>query len=447
MAVVYEADDSRIDRRVAIKIQLSTEEQAVARERLVREAKSLARISHPHILQIYDIHETATGLPYLVTEYASGGTLRDHMRAEPLPVPLACEVAVCVAQGLAVAHQTGIVHRDIKPSNILIHRRPPEPQDQRSPAPAPGAALRSRGWVPKLADFGLARTVDEAARLTESSVMPGTPAYMSPEQIHDPQHIRCATDIYSLGVTLYEMLTGEVPFRGSYQAVLHQILQGEIPPPRRLNRDIPEPLETICLHAMDSDPTRRYLTAECFAEDLNRFLRGEPILVRPLSTRQRLQRWCGRHRLAATLAGVIAALLLLGTLGGVLGVLSLRLLTRIRFRPTIVWRCAVRESDAAFALSQDTLQTIVGRVHEDLYDVPQATKLVVQTGQDAAGLHRRLLAFRPHDLRSAKALVAALEHLANSEWVLGNKDNSRSHRRTGNRIGAGAPATRRRSGT
>lgn len=422
MAIVYEAIDQRMGRHVAVKIQLSPESQSSSRERVQREARALAKLSHPNILAIYDLGSTGSGMPYLVTELASEGTLRDRMRGEPLPVDVACEIAACIADGLEVAHHAGIVHRDIKPSNILLDHRTggaAELQTERYPA------LASRGWVPKIADFGLARPSDEA-QITKSSVMSGTPAYMSPEQIHAPSGLQNSTDLYSLGVTFFEMLTGETPFRGSPQAILQQIVDGEVPPPRKWNRNIPQDLETIVLHAMELEASHRYASARHFADDLRRFLRKEPIAARPISSWGRLRRWCGRHRTIAALSGVIAILLTFGTFASVVGVVSLQSAYQQTLESNQRLERAVQKADEAFDLSQDTLQTIVVRLREDLYQLPQATSLVVQTSQESAEMHRRLLALRPGDLRSTKALAETLDYLANAEWVLGNMDKSRA---------------------
>jgi serine/threonine protein kinase len=424
MAIVYEAVDSRIQRPVAIKIQFGLDTDELSRQRFAREAKSLAKLSHPNILQIYDVGETESALPYIVTEYASEGNLRDATRREMLPIRLMCEIVACVARGLDAAHQAGIVHRDIKPSNILIHQST-SASGNRDAAPTKQAdSLSERGWVPKIADFGLARPVDQTSQITLSSVVSGTPAYMSPEQILDPKGIHNASDIYSLGVMLYELLTGEAPFRGSSQAMLHQIVQGDIPSPRRLNPSIPAALETICLHAMAFKPSQRYVSAQSLANDLDSYLKGGSIRARPVTAWGRLLRWCDRHRWIAALSALIALLLVCLTVGGWIAAGSVQSAYQQTLQTNDQLTQAIQESNAAFELSQDTLQTIVVRARDELYNLPQATQLVVQMSQDSATLQRRLLALRPDDLRSAQSLVETLDYLADAEWTLGNIDKS-----------------------
>jgi serine/threonine protein kinase len=426
MAIVYEAVDSRIQRPVAIKIQLGLDTDEVSRQRFAREAKSLAKLSHPNILQIYDVGETESALPYIVTEYASEGNLRDAIRRETLPTRLMCEIVSCVARGVDAAHQAGIVHRDIKPSNILIHQSTSASGNRDATPDKQAGSLSERGWVPKIADFGLARPVDQTSQITLSSVVSGTPAYMSPEQILDPKGIHSASDIYSLGVMLYELLTGEAPFRGSSQAMLHQIVQGDIPSPRRLNPSIPTALETICLHAMAFKPSQRYASAQSLADDLDSYLKGGSIRARPVTTWGRLQRWCDRHRWIAALSALIALLLVCLTVGGWIAAGSVRRAYQQTLQTNDQLTQAIQASNAAFELSQDTLQTIVVRARDELYNVPRATQFVVQMSRDSAALQRRLLALRPDDLGSAQALIETLDYLADAEWTLGDIDKSRA---------------------
>lgn len=287
--VVYKAADPLLGRHVAIKLPRagyfsSTEDE----ERFFREARNAARLQHPHIVRIHEV-DRHHGVPYIVSEYIAGRTLADLLAERRLEFREAANLIAGVAEALEYAHAQHVVHRDIKPSNILLDES-------------------SRPYV---TDFGLARRDDLEITITVEGQVLGTPAYMSPEQAAgEQQRVDRRTDVYSLGVVLYHAISGSLPFRGSRRMLVRQVIHEEPLPPRRINDEVPRDLETITLKAMAKEPSRRYATAQEFADDLRRWVRGEPIHARPAGRLERTWRWCRRNPVIASLWAAIAILLL-----------------------------------------------------------------------------------------------------------------------------------------
>ncbi|MBI4583297.1 MAG: protein kinase [Planctomycetes bacterium] len=304
MGVVYEAWQNSMDRKVALKVlpkAVAADTRAV--ERFLREAQIAGKLAHPNIVTVHGIG-IEDRVPWYAMEFVeggeTGGTLAQILArlraAGQAPSPEECyriaETFAGVSEGLQHAHEHKIIHRDLKPSNLILDRE---------------GRLR-------ILDFGLARMEGQES-LTQSGDLVGTPLYMSPEQARRKKiPIDHRTDIYSLGATLYEMLTLKPPFRGKdHQDTLSQIIERDPSPPSRINPRVPHDLETIALKCLRKDAADRYGTAEALAQDLRRFVRGDPIEARPQSGWERLLRRAWRHRMRG--GALMGALLLLVTSG------------------------------------------------------------------------------------------------------------------------------------
>jgi WD40 repeat protein len=298
MGIVYQARQTDLKRLVALKVILAGV-QAGSRERarFRTEAEAVARLQHPHIVQVYEISER-DGLLCLALEFLDGGSLAQQIAGAPQPPRAAADLIEVLSRAIHSAHEHNVVHRDLKPANILL----------------------TRDGVAKIGDFGLAKRLDDHSAPTESGSILGTPSYMAPEQVRGRGHaIGPATDVYALGAILYELLTGRPPFKGaSPMDTVLQVIHDDPVPPSRLQRRIPADLETICLKCLAREPGGRYPSAAALADDLRLFLDGTPIRARPAGLLKTAWKWARRR---PGVAALVAAVVLVGGLGfaGTLG--------------------------------------------------------------------------------------------------------------------------------
>jgi len=354
-ARVFVANDPNLDRQVAIKVPkphalISTE----ARSRFEREAKSVAILSHPNIVPVFE-SGSAGPICFIASEYCPGTNLRIwYAASQTKPSPrTAVEIVSRLADALQHAHRRGIIHRDLKPSNIIVIEGEEAISDR----------LR-------ITDFGLARQVSSEDTLTAHGAIVGTPAYMSPEQAEGIGKVDHRTDVYSLGMILYELLTGKVPFkRSSHIASIAAVINEPVPPPRQTNSRVDADLEAICLKALEKESGARYQSAHEFKSDLQRWLRGGAVSVRKLSQPEVLRRWVKRN------PWIASAILF--------GVLCLSLGFALTFSQ---WK----EAQANLFLSvqqRDRAEKNVDELHETIIDVLDATiktlekKVILVPGQ------------------------------------------------------------------
>ena len=294
MGVVYKALQRRANRIVALKMirgdaQLLPEQL----DRFRAEVQAAARLKHPNVVQIYDVGEV-DGRPYFSLEFLEGGSLKDLLARSPMSSRAAADNLAGLARAADAAHRAGIIHRDLKPSNVLFDAQ----------------------GTPRIADFGLAKRIEDDEGQTLPGQVVGTPSYMSPEQARGERRaIGPGTDIYALGAILYEMLTGRPPFRGATSSeTIHLVVTQEPLAPSRLQPRVPRDLETICLKCLRKEPEDRYHSACQLADDLDRFLAGKPIHARRTPAWERAAKWARRKPALATIVFVsaVSAVLLAG---------------------------------------------------------------------------------------------------------------------------------------
>ncbi len=287
---VWRAHDIALDRPVAVKLPRQRHTSAADQEQFFREARSVAQLNHPNIVAVHEVGREEDQL-FIVSDFVDGITLADKISADPFSQRAAVQLCVTIAGALSHAHDNGIVHRDLKPANIMLTGK-----DE-----------------PRVMDFGLAKRQAGEITMTMEGKVLGTPAYMPPEQARgEGFRVDGRGDIYSLGVILYELLTGELPFRGRTRMLLQQVINDEAPSPRKLNSSIPRDLETITLKCLQKDPAKRYQDGAALSADLERWLEDRPIQARPSTWMERSWRWCRRKPAVASLTVAVTISLLAG---------------------------------------------------------------------------------------------------------------------------------------
>ena len=300
MGIIYKARQISLDRIVAIKMLQAPQRD---RDRFLVEAETAAALSHPHIVSIYEIGEHR-GSQFFSMQFIEGCNLKEYVDINPIPPREAARILCTIAEAVHYAHRRGILHRDLKPANIMM----------------------DVNGQPHITDFGLAKQIERDTEITRTGTIMGTPGYMSPEQADGKnKNLTIATDVYGLGAILYALLTGDAPFVGNSSLdILQQVVNDSPVTPRSRRPEIERDLETICLKCLEKAPELRYSSPQRMADDLTRFLNNEPVTARPVSSTERVWRWCRRNPMVAILSFTVVALLVATTVASVFLAMSER---------------------------------------------------------------------------------------------------------------------------
>jgi len=392
MGIVYRAKQISANRVVALKVvrnelldAMPLDTRASTLERFRTEAQAAAHLQHDNLVSVYEIGEVPSGilgacpLRYYAMRFVQGRSLFDIVRDGPLENRRAATYMAPVARALQAAHEQGILHRDLKPHNIMV--------DGKSDRPL-------------VTDFGLAKFVEGQDALTYAGEIMGTPSYMSPEQAQDAGKVTASADLYSLGATLYHLLTGRAPFQASNIAeTIRQIIDNEPVALRQLNASIDRDLETICLKCLRKNPVGRYASCAALADDLELYLSGRPIVARPVGRIERVWRWCQRNPIPAVLTGTAIALAFATMLSIVIG---------------------YRNTTAALAASESRLQQAL-QVVDELFTRVSEDELLNEPGMQPLrkDLLEKALKHYQYFLTESGGKEALREEVASSHFRVG----------------------------
>jgi serine/threonine-protein kinase len=414
MGTVYKARQGRLNRLVALKtLRAGLADDAEAQARFRREAEAVARLQHPHIVQIHAIGGEEGPCPYLALEFVAGGSLTNRFAGAPQPPREAARLVAVVAEALHFAHERHIVHRDLKPANVLL----------------------AEDGTPKVTDFGLAKELGDPQGQTRTGAVLGTPSYMAPEQAEGRKDVGVPADVYALGAILYELLTGRPPFRGATPLdTLEQVRTQEPVPPRRLQPKVPRDLEVICLKCLEKEPRHRYASAAALAEDLGRFRASQPIRARPASVWERLWKWARRRPAQAALVGV--------TVAAVVAVLAVVLVGNVRLREQRnLAEERRRQAVANLKMARAAVDRLLTQVStEKLRDVPQLEPIAHPLLEDALELYKGIQRQSGDDPEVVQETAHAYRRLAGLYRWLGKLDEAESCCRDGLALLDGLPA-------
>ncbi len=401
---VWKARDTELERTVAIKMPRKEQLDPSEAESFLHEARAAARIKHPHVVQVYEVGRDEDRI-YIVSDFVRGVGLHEWMKLYPTSERQAAALLVQLADAVHAAHECGVVHRDLKPANILM----------------------DVSGQPFITDFGMAKRSTGDPTVTCDGEIIGTLAYMPPEQARGDS--ACAdrrSDVYSLGAILFQLLTHELPFRGSPQMLIFQILKDEAPSPRQFNARVSRDLETLCLKCLQKEPEQRFQTAAELAADLRRFLADEPVVARPIGKLVRMVRWYKRRPVVAGLATALTLILIAVSIGAsVASMVFQRQRTAARELAAANAQLAQREKESRqlaeknLAVARDTVKQYFEQVsNSELLNQPGLQDLRRHLLDLAAKNYEQIAANAGHDTRSRIDVANAYGYLAEIQLMI-----------------------------